>query len=57
MKQTSEALSNAQDELVIRRHLLESGFIRLVPDSSKPAAKEQKQHQEDSREPSSRGSE
>ena len=35
MKKTSEALSRVQDEAAIRRQLLESGKIRLIPKKPK----------------------
>ena len=35
MKQTNEALSRVQDQAVLRRHLLESGQIRLVRETTK----------------------
>jgi hypothetical protein len=40
MKKTSEALSKAQDQAVIRRQLLESGKIRLIP--QKPPVQQEK---------------
>lgn len=35
MKQTSEALSKAQDQALLRRQLLESGRVRLSPEKPK----------------------
>lgn len=45
MKQTNEALSRAQDQAVLRRHLLESGQIRLVRETTKAPHNAQTQRQ------------
>ena len=41
MKKTSEALSEAQEQATVRRKLLESGRIRLIPVKPKPSAEQE----------------
>lgn len=41
MKKTSEALSKHQEQASVRRKLLESGKIRLVPQEPKSQAEEE----------------
>jgi hypothetical protein len=36
MKKASEALDKAQEQATVRRQLLESGKVRLIPETPKP---------------------
>jgi len=46
MKKTSQDLARVQEETTARRHLLESGKLRLIPRGPKPPAQQKDAPQE-----------